>query len=35
MSQQNNTTDTAKFRHDFGWDPQPFQRTLNIYAAQL
>ena len=28
MSQQDNTADLAKFKSDFGWDPQPFEPTL-------
>ena len=35
MSQEDNTCDLAKFRADFGWDPQPFEATLKEYAAKL
>ena len=35
MSQEDNTCDLAKFRADFGWDPQPFAPTLREYAAKL
>jgi NADH dehydrogenase len=35
MSQEDNTCDLAKFRADFGWDPQPFEPTLREYASQL
>ena len=35
MSQEDNTCDLTKFRHDFGWEPQPFEPTLRSYAARL
>ena len=35
MSQEDNTCDLAKFRADFGWDPQPFAPTLGEYAGKL
>jgi NADH dehydrogenase len=35
MSQEDNTCDLAKFRADFGWDPQPFAPTLREYAGKL
>ena len=35
MSQENNTTDLAKFKADFGWDPRHFAPTLGEYASQL
>jgi NADH dehydrogenase len=35
MSQENNTTDLAKFKSDFGWDPKPFEPTLREYAPQV
>lgn len=35
MSQEDNTTDLAKFRDAFGWEPQPFEAALQKYAAKL
>jgi len=35
MSQEDNTADVTKFREDFGWDPQPFEATLESYAGRL
>ena len=35
MSQENNTTDLAKFKSDFAWDPKPFEPTLREYASKL
>jgi NADH dehydrogenase len=35
MSQEDNVADLSKFRHDFGWEPQPFEPTLRDYARQL
>jgi NADH dehydrogenase len=35
MSQEDNTADPSKFRHDFGWDPRPFEPTLREYARLL
>jgi NADH dehydrogenase len=35
MSQEDNTCDLAKFRDDFGWEPQPFRETVRAYAKQL
>jgi NADH dehydrogenase len=35
MSQEDNTADLSKFRHDFGWDPRPFEPTLREYARLL
>ena len=35
MSQEDNTCDLAKFRADFGWEPQPFAPTLGEYARKL
>jgi hypothetical protein len=35
MSQEDNTTDLAKFRDDFRWEPQPFEPALRSYAEQL
>jgi uncharacterized protein YbjT (DUF2867 family) len=35
MSQEDNTADLTKFARDFGWTPQPFVATLNIYASQM
>jgi hypothetical protein len=35
MSQEDNTCDLAKFRAEFGWDPQPFAPTLREYAGTL
>lgn len=35
MSQEDNTADASKFVADFGWQPRPFEPTLNGYARQL
>jgi uncharacterized protein YbjT (DUF2867 family) len=35
MSQEDNTTDLAKFKADFGWDTQPFEPTLRQYAPTI
>ncbi len=35
MSQEDNTCDLAKFRADFGWEPQRFEPTLREYAGKL
>lgn len=35
MSQEDNTTDLAKFTDAFGWEPQPFGASLQDYAKQL
>jgi nucleoside-diphosphate-sugar epimerase len=35
MSQEENTCDLSKFRQHFGWEPQPFEPTLQQYADQL
>jgi uncharacterized protein YbjT (DUF2867 family) len=35
MSQEDNTTDLAKFRNAFGFDPRPFEPSLNEYAKSL
>lgn len=35
MSQEDNTADLTKFKDDFGWEPQPFEPTLQTYASQL
>jgi hypothetical protein len=35
MSQEDNTCDLAKFRGDFGWEPQPFREMVQSYAKQL
>jgi NADH dehydrogenase len=35
MSQEDNTADLAKFKSDFGWDPQPFEPTLRAYASSI
>jgi NADH dehydrogenase len=35
MSQEDNTCDITKFVEDFGWEPQPFEKSLATYASQL
>jgi NADH dehydrogenase len=35
MSQEDNTAETTKFKHDFGWEPQGISQTLKTYAPQL
>ena len=35
MSQEDNTCDLAKFRDDFGWEPQPFRTTVEGYAKEV
>jgi NADH dehydrogenase len=35
MSQEDNTTDLAKFRESLGWEPRGFEETLKEYATQL
>lgn len=35
MSQEDNTADLTKFHDAFGWQPQPFEASLNSYAKQL
>jgi hypothetical protein len=35
MSQEDNTCDLAKFKGDFGWQPQPFRAALQEYRRQL
>jgi NADH dehydrogenase len=35
MSQEDNTADMTKFKHDYGWEPQGIRDTLKAYAGQL
>ena len=35
MSQEDNTADTTKFQHDFGWAPRAFEASLREYAKGL
>jgi uncharacterized protein YbjT (DUF2867 family) len=35
MSQEDNTADMSKFKGDFGWEPRPFEETLQSYAKDL
>ena len=35
MAREDNVADLTKFRQDFGWDPQPFEATLNTYKNEL
>lgn len=35
MSQEDNTTDISKLIADFGWEPVPFEPTLQGYATEL
>jgi NADH dehydrogenase len=35
MSQEDNTTDLAKFRDAFGFEPHPFEPTLRSYAPTI
>lgn len=35
MSREDNTTDLAKFKDDFGWEPRAFTAALQEYAKQV
>ena len=35
MSQEDNTADTTKLTHDFGWEPRAFEASLREYAKQI
>lgn len=35
MAQEDNSADMSKFRADFGWEPGPFDQTLQSYAAEM
>jgi NADH dehydrogenase len=35
MSREDNTTDLAKFKDAFGWEPRPFTAALREYAKQV